>query len=360
MDINKATQRYEAWLRSNLPVVIEADLEYKHQQMADAVFPFFRATFYRWAQRVAQLFPEFDSAPVVLSVGDIHVENYGTWRDADGRLVWGINDFDESTPLSYPGDLVRLATSAALATGEQKLALHPRESADAIIAGYHDGIVRGGGPFVLAERHIRLRRLVTGELRDPVRFWTKMQALPEASLAVYPPEAVDAAVTALPEHGADGGASIRSRRAGLGSLGRPRVVALAPWQGGAVAREVKAILPSAWSWARNDPSPTIHYAEVLDRAVRCRDPHTAVHNRWLVRRLAPDCVRVELADLPAVRDEAALLGWMGFELANVHLGTADVRSSIVEDLAGRPPGWLLSAAERMADDTRDDWRTWRS
>jgi hypothetical protein len=71
-------------------------------------------------------------------------------------------------------------------------------------------------------------------------------------------------------------------------------------------------------------------------------------------------VRVELADLPAVRDEAALLGWMGFELANVHLGTADVRSSIVEDLAGRPPGWLLSAAERMADDTRDDWRTWRS
>ena len=28
-------------------------------------------------------------APQVLSVGDLHLENFGTWRDADGRLVWG-------------------------------------------------------------------------------------------------------------------------------------------------------------------------------------------------------------------------------------------------------------------------------
>jgi len=32
----------------------------------------------------------------VLAVGDLHVENFGTWRDAEGRLIWGVNDFDES------------------------------------------------------------------------------------------------------------------------------------------------------------------------------------------------------------------------------------------------------------------------
>jgi len=32
----------------------------------------------------------------VLAVGDLHVENFGTWRDAEGRLIWGVNDFDEA------------------------------------------------------------------------------------------------------------------------------------------------------------------------------------------------------------------------------------------------------------------------
>jgi hypothetical protein len=26
--------------------------------------------------------------PRVLGVGDIHLENFGTWRDAEGRMVW--------------------------------------------------------------------------------------------------------------------------------------------------------------------------------------------------------------------------------------------------------------------------------
>ena len=39
-------------------------------------------------------------------VGDLHVENYGTWRDAEGRLVCGNNDFDETCPLPYTNDVV--------------------------------------------------------------------------------------------------------------------------------------------------------------------------------------------------------------------------------------------------------------
>ena len=54
-------------------------------------------------------------APRALAVGDLHVENFGTWRDVEGRLIWGINDFDEAWRLPYTNDLVRLATSALLA-----------------------------------------------------------------------------------------------------------------------------------------------------------------------------------------------------------------------------------------------------
>jgi uncharacterized protein (DUF2252 family) len=61
------------------------------------------------APRCAQL----ADAPQVLAVGDLYTENFGTWRDAEGRLVWGVNDLDEAHPLPYTNDLVRLATRAA-------------------------------------------------------------------------------------------------------------------------------------------------------------------------------------------------------------------------------------------------------
>ena len=78
-------------------------------------FVFLRATYFRWARRIETLCPTLCRAPAVLSVGDVHLENFGTWRDAEARLVWGINDFDEAAVMPYPFDLVRLVVSAHLA-----------------------------------------------------------------------------------------------------------------------------------------------------------------------------------------------------------------------------------------------------
>src|SRR5579871_2476803 len=110
MNIRKATTQYEKWL-TNFTPLIKSDLDYKHQQMALAPFPFLRATFYRWVQAWPTVCKEVAQAPIVLSVGDLHIENFGTWRDTEGRLIWGVNDFDEACHLPYTNDLVRLATS---------------------------------------------------------------------------------------------------------------------------------------------------------------------------------------------------------------------------------------------------------
>ena len=110
MNIRQATEAYESWLGKRL-TLLPSELELKHQRMAESPFPFLRATFYRWVQRWPEVCPELAAAPAVLSVGDLHVENFGTWRDAEGRLIWGINDFDEAYPMSYTIDLVRLATT---------------------------------------------------------------------------------------------------------------------------------------------------------------------------------------------------------------------------------------------------------
>jgi uncharacterized protein (DUF2252 family) len=117
MDVRTATTAYEAWLGKQIPL-LPADLKLKHQRMIEGVFPFLRATFYRWAQLWPDNCPELANAPVTLAVGDLHIENFGTWRDSEGRLIWGVNDFDEACELPYAVDLLRLAVSALLATSE--------------------------------------------------------------------------------------------------------------------------------------------------------------------------------------------------------------------------------------------------
>src|SRR5215472_13300290 len=166
MKIKKATQKYEAWLGGHLRIV-KADLELKHREMAADAFRFLRATFYRWCQLWPEVCPEESRAPAVLAVGDLHVENFGTWRDIEGRLIWGINDFEEVNYMPYTIDLVRLATSAHLAIKADHLTLAPKDACDSILKGYKDGLASGGRAIVLGEHHHWLRELAISESRNP-------------------------------------------------------------------------------------------------------------------------------------------------------------------------------------------------
>jgi hypothetical protein len=339
MKIAKATERYEAWLARHLRL-LEADLQLKHQQMRLAPFPFMRATYYRWAQTWAEVSGEAARAPRVLAVGDLHVENFGTWRDIEGRLIWGINDFDETWRLPYTNDLIRLAASALLA----KMDCEPKAGIAAILKGYTEAVEAGGRPFALAEHHAALRTMATARLHQPEVFWEKLRAL--ADLKEKPPAGAIKAITRMmPERGFTW--RMVHRVAGLGSLGRERFVAIADWRGGSVAREAKALAPSACVWAEEGKGTApILYQEILDRSVRCRDPFVRLQRRWIVRRLAPDCSRIELSALPKERDELRLLHAMGWETANIHLGTTQPRV-LRADLKKRPRGWLLEAARKM-------------
>ena len=199
--------------------------------------------------------------------------------------------------------------------------------------------------------------MVTGILRDPRQYWKKFDALPTLKAPV-PKSALKAIERLLPERALE--YRVAHRIAGLGSLGRERYVALAPYRGARIAREAKALAPSACVWAGLDnTSLRICYQQILDRAVRAIDPFVHLKGRWIVRRLAPDCSRVELSHMPEERDETKLLRAMGFETANVHLGTPRSTRAIVRDLSTRPRHWLHAAAAAMVKATTEDWREWR-
>src|SRR5256886_14802522 len=83
-----ATTRYEAWLAERIPLV-KPDLELKHHAMSAGIFPFLRATFYRWAARWRALVGDVAAGPTVLGVGDLRAEKFGTWRGAEGGFGSG-------------------------------------------------------------------------------------------------------------------------------------------------------------------------------------------------------------------------------------------------------------------------------
>jgi uncharacterized protein DUF2252 len=357
MNIQQATQKYDVWLAKHLALV-DVDLALKHARMAEDPFSFFRATFYRWVQLWAEQPSDLTQAPPVLAVGDLHVENFGTWRDIEGRLIWGVNDFDEAARMPYTLDLVRLATSARLAIKQGHLTISSREASDALLRGYGECLEATGCPIVLAEHHGALREIAVGNLRDAVGFWKKMESLPMA-LPPVPQTAVKALELMLPEPGL---AYVLSHRiAGLGSLGRQRYTALAEWRGGKIAREAKALAPSAYFWQQTSHNTNgIQYQAVINTAVRCPDPTVRLIDGWIVRRLGPDCARIDIPSISKDGDVIRLLHAMGWETANVHLGSRQAIDEVKRDLKRRTSDWLYLAAKEMADLTTADWHDWKT
>jgi hypothetical protein len=291
----------------------------------------------------------------VLSVGDLHLENFGTWRDGEGRLVWGINDFDEAHDRAYANDLVRLAASVLVAIREDSLALAGKAACAHILRGYAEAIGDGAAvPFVLEEGNDALRKLALGEERNPAKFWKKLIT----AKAAHPPAVVRKLLRAqLPEETTD--VVYAKRVAGTGSLGVPRYVVHGLASGSLIAREAKRRTPGADAWAagKTGPRPADH--AILKQAVRAADPFFIVTGDWILRRLAPHCERIELSTIANANAQLDLLQAMGRETANIHWGDRAAARRIAADLKARKANWLYRAARAMADATMKDWKAWK-
>src|SRR4051794_7666026 len=77
-------------------------LRAKVSRMAAGPFPFFRGSFHLYARdlidKLWEMPPLAAGAAIEMDlVGDIHSENFGTFKAQDGKVHYDINDFDETT-----------------------------------------------------------------------------------------------------------------------------------------------------------------------------------------------------------------------------------------------------------------------
>ncbi|MFI8964560.1 DUF2252 domain-containing protein [Streptomyces sp. NPDC053493] len=95
-----------------------AAFKVKFRKMAGSAFAFYRGTaclFYKDLEREAHGGPFLDERTGRVWIhGDLHAENFGTYMDANGRLIFNVNDFDEAYVGPFTWDVKRLAASLAL------------------------------------------------------------------------------------------------------------------------------------------------------------------------------------------------------------------------------------------------------
>jgi uncharacterized protein (DUF2252 family) len=89
-------------------------LEYKYECMRENIFRFFRGSCHIFFEDLFNSNLEITS-PAAWICGDLHLENFGSYK-SDNRLVnFDLNDFDEAVLASVHWEIVRLATSIFVA-----------------------------------------------------------------------------------------------------------------------------------------------------------------------------------------------------------------------------------------------------
>jgi uncharacterized protein (DUF2252 family) len=154
----------------------------KFRKMAADPFAFYRGSaplFYSDVDRLEDPWVD-DATSRVWIQGDLHAENYGTYMDAEGVLVFDVNDFDEAYLGHYTWDLQRMAASLALLGFRKALS---DDGIAALIEGYARAYIDTVRLFATSEvdREFRLTLENTeGPLREVLlqaRMATRVQLL---------------------------------------------------------------------------------------------------------------------------------------------------------------------------------------
>ncbi|TDW22396.1 DUF2252 family protein [Kribbella kalugense] len=338
------TAAYEAWLGERIPGVPE-DLELKHRTLAADPARFLRGTYYLWLERAAELVPSLFDGPQVPAVGDLHVQNFGTWLDRHRVRRWGVNDFDELAWGTPALDLVRLAVSAVLTP---QVAIGPKRICRVVLDGWTQA--QAGRAVDLADDGAQhLRALMPRPAADQRYFGRLAEGQPAAASDV-PAHVRRAAIDSV---GPDWEPSWYRRQAGVGSLGHPRFVAV----GKDVAREVKLLGPPT---ALFEPAGGVRPDETLYERVLTTvsgpDPMRRVEG-WQIRALAPDVQRITIENLRP-KDTERMLTSMARAAADVHGASPEQLDAARDHVAQLPTSWLHHAAQRLTEDTKSLFHRW--
>ena len=366
----------------------------KYGRMGADPFSFFRGTDHLFAARWPALKP-VDPGPAVLSCGDLHLENFGGFRDDGGHFTFDINDFDEAAVLPCGFDLTRCTTSIILAAEvwglspiqAMRTALGFKDAYWAVIAGKpapEDGDERPIDALVgrcalgtQAELLEELTRIDKAGRRSIRRSSGKFPPVGKA-VAKLVSGAIEAHGKAMGRAEAFEVLDVAGRIAGIGSLGVRRYVALVAGDGspdGARLLDVKEAGPCSVLACSDGPGPSAWVDDarrVVEAQRRLQERPTAgldvleIDGRgFRLREMIPDENRATLdryrrkpAKLRRAVEAAGRIVARS-HLRGARLDSGDRTSDLFDWASGPGLDAVLASAARFADRNRADFKLFR-
>lgn len=283
-------------------------LQLKYQRMHGDVFAFFRATCHLFHDRLPRT-GVLRSAPLAWACGDLHFENFGSYRGDNRQVYFDLTDFDEAALAPASWDLLRLLTS--LWVGAGSLGLRRREAqhlGQALLGAYTAALADGKAYWIERETAQGLVHTLLDGLKDRKRadFLASRthRAGPRRLLRLDNGKALPASAAqrglvagfmagfakAQPDPDRFKLLDVARRIAGLGSLGSERFVLLVQGAGGAAGASLLDLKGA-------QASSLLPHLAGLPGAVQPRWPNEAERVVALQRRLQA----VPMALLQAVR-----------------------------------------------------------
>jgi uncharacterized protein (DUF2252 family) len=140
----------------------------RHGRMLASPFAFFRGAA---AVMAADLATTPDSGLPVQLCGDAHLSNFGLFASPERRLVFDLNDFDETYPGPWEWDVKRLAASLEIAARGNGFGRKQRRAIQlAAVRAYQDAMVGFAG---MHELDVWYARVDVDELKDSLKHQLK-------------------------------------------------------------------------------------------------------------------------------------------------------------------------------------------
>lgn len=108
--MSERSDKIKAFNKNRLPSIIKL----KYSAMLENAFRFYRGTCHLFYERIAAL-KTMPKSPVGWISGDLHLENFGSYKGDNKLVYFDLNDFDEAVKAPVLWEVVRLVTSIFIA-----------------------------------------------------------------------------------------------------------------------------------------------------------------------------------------------------------------------------------------------------
>src|SRR6185295_6655065 len=104
-------------------------LKVKYKRMSESAFRFFRGTCHLFYEDLSKE-NSFSSSPACWITGDLHIENFGSYKGDNGLVYFDVNDFNEAVLDPVTWEIARMTTSIFVAFDD--LQIGPKETEEMV------------------------------------------------------------------------------------------------------------------------------------------------------------------------------------------------------------------------------------